>query len=58
MERLLAILQDVEPSIDYKSCTDLIDGQHLDSLTILALVGELEEEFDIVIPTVEITPQT
>ena len=42
--------------MDYVSCRDLIDGRYLDSLTILALVAELEEEFDVTIPTVEIVP--
>lgn len=42
--------------MDYASCRDLIDSHYLDSLTILALVAELEEEFDITIPTVEIVP--
>lgn len=56
MERLIKILKDIEPEINYTNCKDLIDGHHLDSLSIIALVGELEEEFDITIPTVEITP--
>lgn len=42
--------------MDYASCRDLIDGHYLDSLTILALVAELEEEFDVTVPTVEIVP--
>lgn len=42
--------------MDYASCRDLIDSRYLDSLTILALVAELEENFDITIPTVEIIP--
>ena len=42
--------------MDYASCRDLIDGRYLDSLTILALVAELEEEFDVTVPTVEIVP--
>ena len=56
MEKLIAILQGLQPGVDYASCRDLIDGRYLDSLTILALVAELEEEFDITIPTVEIVP--
>ncbi|MEA4814135.1 hypothetical protein SDC9_167664 [bioreactor metagenome] len=56
MEHLIKILKDIEPDIDYENCKDLIDGRRLDSLSIIALVGELEEEFDITIPTVEITP--
>ena len=49
-------MQGLQPGVDYASCRDLIDGRYLDSLTILALVAELEEEFDITIPTVEIIP--
>ncbi len=42
--------------MDYATCRDLIDSHYLDSLTILALVAELEDNFDITIPTVEIIP--
>lgn len=55
MERLLEILEEIQPDIDYTACTDLVDGHLLDSLSILALVAELEDAFDITIPAVEIT---
>ncbi len=54
MERLFEILEDIQPDIDYETCTDLIDGHHLDSLSIISLIAELEDEFDITIPAVEI----
>ena len=56
MERLIEILEEIQPEVDYSTCKDLIDGHHLDSLSILSLIAELEEEFDITIPTVEIVP--
>ena len=56
MEKLLAILEELQPGVDYATCRDLIDSHYLDSLTILALVAELAENFDITIPTVEIIP--
>ena len=56
MEKLLAILEELQPGVDYATCRDLIDSHYLDSLTILALVAELEDNFDITIPTVEIIP--
>ena len=56
MERLIEILEEIQPEVDYFTCTDLIDGHHLDSLSIISLVAELEEESDITIPTVEIIP--
>lgn len=54
--RLLEILEDINPDIDYETCTNLIDGHYLDSLSIISLVAEMEDEFDITIPTVEIVP--
>jgi acyl carrier protein len=54
MDRLIEILEELQPEVDYETCTDLIDGHYLDSLTILSLVAEIEEEFDITIPAVEI----
>lgn len=56
MDRLIEILKDLNPEVDYETCTNLIDGHYLDSLAILSLVAEIEEEFDVVIPTVEIVP--
>lgn len=56
MERLIEILEDLKPGVDYENVTDLVDGRYLDSLTILSLVAEIEEEFDVEIPTVEIVP--
>lgn len=57
MEQLLEILREIQPNVDYDHCDTLIDGHFLDSLDILALVAEVEEVFDIIIPTVEIIPE-
>ena len=56
MEKLIEILENLQPGVDYKTCQDLVDGRHLDSLTILSLISEIEDEFDVEIPTVEIVP--
>lgn len=56
MERLIEILEDIQPAADYETCETLIDDHILDSMSIIALVAELEDEFDITIPTVEIIP--
>ena len=56
MERLIQILEDIQPAADYETCETLIDDHILDSMSIIALVAELEDEFDITIPTVEIIP--
>lgn len=56
MKKLLEILNDINSDINYENCTNLIDGHYLDSLSIISLIAELEEAFDITIPTVEIIP--
>ena len=56
MERLYEILEDIQPGVNYKECETIIDGHFLDSLSIIALVAELEDEYDITIPAVEIIP--
>ena len=57
MEKLLEILEELNPGVDYRNCRELIDGHYLDSLTILSLVAELEDEFDVTIPAVEVVPR-
>ena len=56
MEKLYEILEELQPEVDFTTCHNLVDGHYLDSLSILSLVAELEDGFDIVIPTVEIIP--
>ena len=56
MERLIEILNGIKDGVDYENCKTLIDENILDSLSIISLIAELEEEFDIQIPTVEIIP--
>ena len=57
MEQLLDILNEIQPGVDYLHCEDLIDSHFLNSLDIIALVAEVEDAFDVTIPTVEIVPE-
>lgn len=56
MTDLLEILYDIRPDIDFENCEDLVDGKYLDSLSIIAIIAELEDVFDVTIPAVEIIP--
>ena len=56
MERLIEILEELQPDVDFNTTENLVDGRYLDSLTILSLIAEIEDEFDVEIPTVEIIP--
>ena len=56
MDELLEILNDIQPGVDIENETHLIDNHLLDSLSIISLVAELEDTFDVTIPAVEIIP--
>ena len=56
MNELINILEELKPGINYETTENLIDGRYLDSLTILSLISEIEDEFDVEIPAVEIIP--
>ena len=55
-EQIIEILEDIQPEADYETCQTLIDDHILTSLDVLSLVAELEDKFDVTIPTVEIIP--
>ena len=55
-EQIIEILEDIQPVADYETCRTLIDDHILSSLDVLSLVAELEDEFDVTIPTVEVIP--
>lgn len=57
MEKLLEILEDIQPGVDYENCTTLIDDEILDSFAILSIVSELEDAFDVEVTPVEIIPE-
>lgn len=57
MEKLLEILEDIQPGVDYENCTTLIDDEILDSFAILSIVSELEDTFDVEVTPVEIIPE-
>ena len=57
METLIEILNEIRPDVDYENCTTLIDDHILNSLAIISLIAELEDEYDITIPTSQIAPK-
>ena len=57
MEQLMEILMDINPDIDYKNEKNLIDGKVLDSFSIVNLVSQISETFDIEISPKYLVPQ-
>ncbi len=56
MDKLLAILEEIEPGNDYASETRLIDDGLINSISLLTLVSELEDAFDIEILPADLIP--
>ncbi len=57
MEALLEILNELHPEVDFETETGLIDNKVLDSFDIVTIVAEIDGEFDVQIPAVELTPE-
>ena len=57
MEELMEILEDLAPEIDFENTDNLIDGRYLDSFTIVSLISEISDEFDIDISPRYLTPE-
>lgn len=47
MDELLEILTDINPDVDYETEDNLIDGKVLDSLSIIQMINEICDTFDI-----------
>ena len=57
MEKLLALLEEIDADIDFKSCTTLIDDGILDSFAILEIVSEINDTFDVEVSAPDIVPE-
>lgn len=57
MERITEIIKNISPLSDIDASTRLIEDHVLDSLSMILLVSELEDEFDIEISAREIVPE-
>lgn len=56
MDKLLEILSEVRPDVDFKNETKLIDNGILDSLNIMEIIAEISDEFDIELSPADIVP--
>ena len=56
LENLISLMKDVNDEADYENCTTLVDDRVLTSFDILAIIGAIDDEFDIAIPAKDIVP--
>ena len=57
MDKLMKILSEMNPGIDFETEDALIDGGILDSFDIVTLVAELDDTFGIEISAEAMTPE-
>ena len=56
-ERILKLLEGIQPDIDFENETALIDDSLLDSFDVIQIVTSLMAEFDISIDADDIEPE-
>lgn len=57
MDKLIKILWEINPDIDFETEDALIDGGLLDSFDIVTLVAEIDDAFGIEIPAEALIPE-
>lgn len=57
MEKLIDILQELHPDVDFMTADDLIAGGVLDSFDVVTIVAEIDDAYDVQIPAEELVPE-
>ena len=57
MDKIIEILEQIKPGVDFASCGDLIGERVLTSFDVVRLVGELTDEFDVEITPLDVVPE-
>lgn len=57
MDRLIEILSELKPDVNFTRDTRLVDDKIFDSLGMISLVAELSDEYDIEISPMDIVPE-
>lgn len=57
MDKILLILQSINPKYDYINSSDFIEDELLDSFDVIELVSGIENEFGISIDGLDILPE-
>ena len=56
-EKIIDILNEICPGVDFENETSLIDDEIIDSLDIVSIVGELMDAFDVEISVEDLLPE-
>ena len=57
MEKLLGVLEEIRPDVDFRNSEKLVSGGYIDSFDIVSIINTVEEEYRIDIPVESILPE-
>ena len=57
MEKVLSIVEEIRPDVDFAEETALIDDGVLDSFDIVSIISDLNDEYGINIRVHDLTPE-
>lgn len=57
MEKIIEIINELKPGANVTETTKLLDEKILDSLAMISLIAELDDEFDVEISAQDIIPE-
>lgn len=57
MQTVEAVLRNIRPEIDFTASSDFVSDGMLDSFDIVTLVSELDRNFNVSIPGIDIVPE-
>ena len=57
MEKLIEILENIKPGVDFRKEKRLVNDEIIDSFDIVTIISQINDEFDIDFPVTEIMPE-
>jgi acyl carrier protein len=57
MDKLLEILKNIRPDVDFENETELIDDGILDSFDVVSIISEIDDAFGVQIRINELEPE-
>lgn len=53
-DKVIEILKNIRDDVDYMNCTTIMEERILSSLDLISFIAELDDEFGVSIPAIEI----
>ena len=57
MNELMEILEELRPDIDFENTRRLVTDRVIESFDIIALVGEIDDAFDVKVKPADLVPE-